>query len=84
MNRRKGPVLMWIAALLFTGIGIAVTFCPPIGAPLGTGDAGHGIRIFNIREADFHDHYPGRQWTPNGATGRGLDFTVGYEGPAGK
>ena len=65
MNRSRLAGLFWLAALLGV-IAIAVIFYPAPGPPVGTGFAGHGIEIYNITEADFHDHYPGQPWSENG------------------
>ena len=65
MNRSRLMGLFWLAALLGT-IAVVVIFYPAPGPPVGTGFAGHGIEIYNITEADFHDHYPGQPWLANG------------------
>lgn len=69
MNRRKEPILIWTATLLFTGIALVITFRQnPI--PLrGTGDTGF-FEIPNITEAGFRAHYPedkcpGTTWVAN-------------------
>lgn len=64
MNRRKEPILIWAAALLFTGIAMVMTFRQNPIPPRGTGNTGF-FEIPNITEAAFHDHYPDKPWVAN-------------------
>lgn len=62
--RRLRIGLFWLVLLAVVCVA-AVIGRPDKVPPLGTGDAGF-FEIPNIREAAFHDHFPGQPWVANG------------------